>query len=133
MILDCLLQITSLKRRGDILSNAFSHRRLKLLGCRAFIDQPSFDFSTGIQTEWDTFVRMENHRVFHSHCPHCKSEHSWRPEDAKIVTAVHRNEIIALGATSVSLSQRAERSRLRGWPQRRDRIPVPTANQIRRY
>jgi hypothetical protein len=98
MILDCLLQITSLKRRGDILSNAFSHRRLKLLGCRAFIDQPSFDFSTGIQTEWDTFVRMENHRVFHSHCPHCKSEHSWRPEDAKIVTAVHRNEIIALAA-----------------------------------
>lgn len=46
------------------------------------------DFSTGIQTDWATFVRMENHRVFRSQCPYCNSEHSWRPEDAKIVDAL---------------------------------------------
>jgi hypothetical protein len=28
------------------------------------------DFSTGIQTDWAAFVRMENHRVFRSQC--CK-------------------------------------------------------------
>jgi hypothetical protein len=45
------------------------------------------EFSTGIQTDWDTLTRMHNN-LLHSHGPHCKSQHSWRPDDAKVVDAI---------------------------------------------
>ena len=51
------------------------------------------DFSTGIQTDWDTFVRMRQN-LLHSRCPHCKSEHSWRPDDGRLVDAIAPSEWI---------------------------------------
>ena len=45
------------------------------------------DFSTGVHTDADTFARMKN-EVMQSRCPHCMSEHSWRPLDAKLIDAL---------------------------------------------
>jgi hypothetical protein len=42
------------------------------------------EFSTGVHTDARTFGRMKN-EVMQSRCPHCMSEHSWRPLDAKLV------------------------------------------------
>jgi hypothetical protein len=45
------------------------------------------EYSTGIQTDWDTFIRMQTN-IFQAHCPYCKSEHSCRADEAKLVDAI---------------------------------------------
>lgn len=45
------------------------------------------EFSTGIQADWDTLARLDN-PVLKERCPFCKTEHSWTPDDAKIVDAI---------------------------------------------
>jgi hypothetical protein len=45
------------------------------------------EFSTGIQADWDTLTRMHNNPI-QAYCPHCKAEHTWRPNDAKVVDAI---------------------------------------------
>jgi hypothetical protein len=44
------------------------------------------EFSTGIDTNWDTLARMESHHAYKSHCPHCNSAHSWRPDEARVAS-----------------------------------------------
>ena len=45
------------------------------------------EFSTGIQTDADSFARMKNEAT-QTRCPYCLTEHSWRPLDAKLVDAI---------------------------------------------
>ena len=45
------------------------------------------EYSTGIQTDWVTLARMDN-PILTAQCPYCRIEHSWRPDDAKIVDAI---------------------------------------------
>ena len=44
-------------------------------------------FSTGVQTDADSFALMPN-EVAYARCPHCRTTHSWRPLDAKLVDAI---------------------------------------------
>ena len=45
------------------------------------------ELSTGVQIDADSFARMPN-AVASARCPHCRSEHSWRPRDAKLVDVI---------------------------------------------
>jgi hypothetical protein len=42
------------------------------------------EFSTGVQTNWDGFARMDN-QTYKARCPYCKADHFWRPNDARVV------------------------------------------------
>jgi|GEM_PF-549761 len=37
------------------------------------------EFSTGIQVDEETLARVPQ-EFTHTHCPHCKAQHSWPPE-----------------------------------------------------
>lgn len=45
------------------------------------------EFSTGIHVDADTLSRVPQ-ELTHTHCPHCRSEHSWFPRQAKLVDAI---------------------------------------------
>jgi hypothetical protein len=45
------------------------------------------DISTGIETDKDTFAAMPND-VVETRCPHCRTKHSWRPRDARLIDAI---------------------------------------------
>lgn len=45
------------------------------------------EFSTGVQTDWASLARMDNH-IYKALCPYCKADHFWRPNDAKLVDAL---------------------------------------------
>lgn len=45
------------------------------------------DISTGIETDKDTFATMPND-VVETRCPHCRTKHSWRPRDARLIDAI---------------------------------------------
>jgi hypothetical protein len=51
------------------------------------------EFSTGIQADWDTLARMDN-PVLRALCPFCRMEHTWRPDEAKIVDALSPDDWI---------------------------------------
>ena len=42
--------------------------------------------STGVRTDAEGLSKMPN-LVQYAHCPHCMSDHAWRPLDAKLVEA----------------------------------------------
>ncbi len=42
-------------------------------------------FSTGIQTDADSFARMKNEAT-QTRCPYCLTEHSWRPLEQSSLT-----------------------------------------------
>jgi len=44
------------------------------------------ELSTGIHTDTENFALMQN-QVSSTRCPHCRTEHFWRPRDAKLVDA----------------------------------------------
>jgi GAF domain len=48
-------------------------------------------FSTGILSDAVTFALLPQ-ELTRSHCPHCNSEHPWRPKDAKLIGALPRSE-----------------------------------------
>ncbi len=45
------------------------------------------EFSTGIQVDVETLARVPQ-ELTHTHCPYCKTEHSWLPRQAKLVDAI---------------------------------------------
>jgi hypothetical protein len=49
------------------------------------------DFSTGILTDTDSLA-LTPQDLTRSYCPHCRSEHSWWPKDAKLVSALPQSE-----------------------------------------
>jgi hypothetical protein len=51
------------------------------------------DFSTGILTDTDSLA-LTPQNLTRSYCPHCRTEHSWWPKDAKLVPALPQSEWI---------------------------------------
>ena len=45
------------------------------------------EFSTDIQVDVETLARVPQ-ELTHTHCPYCKTEHSWLPRQAKLVDAI---------------------------------------------
>lgn len=45
------------------------------------------EFSTGIYVDADTLSRVPQ-ELTHTRCPHCSSEHSWFPHQAKLADAI---------------------------------------------
>ena len=46
------------------------------------------EFSTGLKVAKDALKRLPRNQEATAFCPYCKSEHKWRPHDARYVDAI---------------------------------------------